>query len=185
MLIDHRLRCWDIGVEINVLCGWHIGLNCRTNVSNSKTSSSISIKLSLLLTTPNFSKQFFIVIIVIFLHASCAHWMVISMFTPLIISVAVGFSLILARSYLTSLFLYLTLKFWIIPASSGWSLEVVFLGRKMIFICKNESTIDSRWHVALSRNKMFFFCSNNNFLLNHFSTNSITSDIIHDFGLEK
>ena len=30
------------------------------------------------------------------------------------------------------------------PALSGQSLKIVFLGRKMIFVCENEFTIDSR-----------------------------------------
>ena len=61
----------------------------------------------------------------------------------------------------------------------------MFLGRKIIFICENESTIDSGWPVVLSRNKITFLCSNNSSLLNRCSTASITSDIIHDSRLEK
>ena len=61
----------------------------------------------------------------------------------------------------------------------------MFLGRKMVFICENESTIDSGLPVALSRNKITFLCSNNSSLLNRCSTASITSDVIHDFRLEK
>ena len=183
--IDHRLRCWDIGVEINILCYWQSGLKSRTNALNSKLPSSTSIKLSLLLTTPHFSKQLFIVVPVTSFHASCAHWMAISIFTSLTISVAEDFSLIYASTYLTSLFLCLILKFRIIPESTGWILEVLFLGRKMIFICKKKSTIDSGWYVALSRKKIIFLCSNNNFLLNCFSTAIITSDVIHNFRLEK
>ena len=182
---DHRLRCWDIGVKINILCDWQSGLKSRRNASDSKLSSSSSIKSSLLLATPHSSKQFFIFVPVTSFHASCAHWMAISIFTSLIISVAEDFSLIYANTHSTSLFLCLILKFWIIPESTGWILEVVFLGRKTIFICKKESTIDSGWYVALSRNKFIFLCSNNNFLLNCFSTAIITSDVIHDFGLEK
>ena len=79
------------------------------------------------------------------------------MFTFLMIYVAEEFRLILAGTYLTSFFLFFTLKFWIIPASTGWSLEVEFLDRKMILICENESIIDSGWHVALSRNRITFF----------------------------
>ena len=113
------------------------------------------------------------------------HWIAISMFTSLMIPVAEEFSLMYASTYLTSFFLYLTLKFWTIPASSGWSLEVVFLIRKMIFICENESTTDFEWHVALFMNKSTFLSSNSSFLLNRFSTASITSGVIHDIGLEK
>ena len=56
MLIDHRLRCWDIGVEINVLSS---GLNSRTSASNSVSSYSTFIQSWLLLTTLHFRKQFF------------------------------------------------------------------------------------------------------------------------------
>ena len=51
----------------------------------------------------------------------------------------------------------------------------------MIFICKNESTIDS---VSVQYQNYFFF-SNNSFLSNRLSTASITSDVMHDFELEK
>ena len=61
----------------------------------------------------------------------------------------------------------------------------MFLGRKIIFICENVSILDSGWHVAMSRKKITFLCSNNSFLLNRVSTVCITSDVIHDFGLEK
>ena len=160
------------------------GHNSWTSASNSKSSSSISIKSSFLI-IPHFSKQFFIVVPVTSFHASWAHRMAISMFTSLIICVAEEYSLILASTYLTSLFLYFTLKFWIILASSGWKLKDVFLGRKIIFIYKNESIIDFGWHVALSRIKTTFLCSSNSFLLKRVSTACITSDVIHDFGLEK
>ena len=58
VLIDHSLRYWDMGVKITVPCGWFIELNYRTSASNFKSSSSVSVKSSLLLTTPHVSKQF-------------------------------------------------------------------------------------------------------------------------------
>ena len=48
-------------------------LNCRTSVSNSKSSYSTSIKLSFL-TTPHLSKQFFIVTIDAFLLFVLTEW---------------------------------------------------------------------------------------------------------------
>ena len=105
------------------------GHNSWTSASNSKSSSSIFVK-SLFLIIQHFSKQFFIVVLVTSFYAYWAHQMVISMFTSLIICVAEEYSLIVASPYSTNLFLYFTLKFWIIPASSGWTLEVEFLGRK-------------------------------------------------------
>ena len=105
------------------------GQHSWKSASNYKSSPSISIKSSFLI-IPHFSKQSFIIIPVTSFHASWAHRMAISMFTSLIICVAEEYSLILASAYSMNLFLYFTLKFWIIPASSGWSLEVEFLGRK-------------------------------------------------------
>ena len=157
-----------------------LGRNSWTSALTSKSSSWISVKSSFLIIS-HFLKQFFIVVSV----TSWAYRMAISMFTSLIICFVEEYSLILASTYLTSLFLYFTLKFWIILASSGWKLKDVFLGRKIIFIYKNESIIDFGWHVALSRIKTTFLCLSNSFLLKRASTACITSDVIHDFALEK
>ena len=78
------------------------GLNSCTSTSSSESYSSTSIKSSLLWTTPHFSKQLFIVVLVTSFHVSCAHWMAIRMFTSLMIPIAEEFPLILASTYLTS-----------------------------------------------------------------------------------
>ena len=95
--------------------------------------TSISSLSALML---HFSKQFLIVMLVTSFHTSCSHQIATITSTPLKTFVADASSWMLASIFLTSLFQYLTLKFWMIPASSGCSLEVVFVGKKLIFICK-------------------------------------------------
>ena len=93
-------------------------------------------------------------------HASCRNWIATSTSTPLTICAADASSWIFASTYLTSLFHFLNLKFWMMPASSGCSLEVAFFCAKMILICKNWPIIDSEWQV-----RMTFLSSNMSFLL--------------------
>ena len=67
------------------------------------------------------------------------------------------FMSILATRCFNICFLYLALKARIIPRSNGWSLEVVFGGKKRNVTLLNFK--ESEWDVALSRNnKIFLFC---------------------------
>ena len=154
-------------------------VNSFIRTSNSKSSTSISLLSPLMLL---FLKQFLIVKLVTSFHASCRHRIATSTSAPSTICVAYASSWILASTYLTSLFQ--TLKYWMMSASSGCILEVVFLGKKMILICKNWHIIDSGWHVAVSRKRMTFLSTNTGFLLKCVSTASITSDVIQDLGFE-
>ena len=125
--IGHWLRRWDIFIESCIFC----------RASNSKSSYSLTSISSLSALMLHFSKQFLIVMLVTSFHASCSHQIATITSTPLKTFVADASSWMLASIFLKSLFQYLTLKFWMIPASSGCSLEVVFFGKKLIFICKN------------------------------------------------
>ena len=53
-----------------------------------------------------------------------------------------------------SSFLYLSLKFLIIPASRGYNQDVAFLGRNTSLMLVKPFCKLSRWHVALSRNRI-------------------------------
>ena len=117
-------------------------VNSFTRASNSRSSSSSTSISSLSPLMPNFSKQILIVKLVTSFHASCSHRIATSTSTPLKICVADASSWILASTYLAKLFRYLTLKFWMMPASCGCSLEIIFFGKKMILICKNGPIID-------------------------------------------
>ena len=125
--IGHWLRRWDIFIESCIFC----------RASKSKSSYSLTSISSLSALMLHFSKQFLIVMLVTSFHASCSHQIATITSAPLKTFVADASSWMLASIFLTSLFQYLTLKFWMIPASSGCSLEVVFVGKKLIFICKN------------------------------------------------
>ena len=133
----------------------------------------------------HFSKQFLIVKLVTSFQASCIHQIAAITSTPLKIFVADASSWMLASTFLTILFQYLILKFWMMPASSGCSLKVVFFGKKLTLIYKNWSIIDCGWHVELPRKIMTFLPSNTSFLLKSTSTASITPDVIQDLGFEK
>ena len=111
-------------------------VNSITRASNFKSSSSTSI-FSLCPLMPHFSKQFLIVQLVTSFHASCSHRIATGTSTFLRICVAEASSWILASTYLTSLFRYLTLKFFMMPVCSGCSHEVVFCCKNMILICEN------------------------------------------------
>ena len=84
-------------------------VNSFKRASNSKSSSSSISISSLSPLMPHFLKQFLVVKLVTSFHASCSHRIVTSTSTPLTICVADTSSWILASTYLTSLFRYLTL----------------------------------------------------------------------------
>ena len=162
------------------------GQSSWTSADNSgSSSSSSSIRSASLFRKPHFSKQCFTVEGKTSFHTRCTHLIAIKMLTSLIMSEAETLSLIRDRTYLTNDFLYFTLKFRIIPASNGWSLDVVFFGRNIILMWENFPSIDSGWHVALSRNKRIFLFWKMSFLLRRDNTALKTSDVIHDFGFAK
>ena len=111
-------------------------INCFTRASNSKSSSSSTSSSLLAPLMRHFSKQSLIVKLVTSYHASCSHQISTSISMPLINCVADASSWILVSKYLTSLFWYFILKFWM-PASSGCSLEVLLFGKKKILIWEN------------------------------------------------
>ena len=131
-------------------------VNSFSRVSNSKLSSSSTSISSFSPLMLYFSKQFLIVKLVISFHVSFSHQIATSTSTPLKICVADTSSWILASTYLTSLFRYLSLKFWMMPPSSGCNLEVVLSGKTMILICENWAIINSKWHIALSEKGWLF-----------------------------
>ena len=133
--IDHWLRRRNIFVKIGVFCNRCIRskfLYKSLKFQIIVFSTSISSLFPLM---PHFSKQFLIVKLVTPLHASCSHRIATTTSTPLTICVANSSYWILASTYLTSLFRYLT--FWTMPASSGCSLQVVFFDKKMILTCED------------------------------------------------
>ena len=125
--IDHWLRRWEIFLESCVFF----------RASYSKSSYSLTSISSLSPLMLHFSKQFLIVKLVTSFQASCIHQIAAITSTPLKIFVADASSWMLASTFLTILFQYLILKFWMMPASSGCSLEVVFFGKKLTLIYKS------------------------------------------------
>ena len=124
--IDLWLRRWNISVEIGVFCSRYI----RIKFLYKSLKFQIIIFIDFHQFVVPFNYAFLETIFVTSLHASCSHRIATNTSTPLTICVADTSSWILASTYFTSLFLYLTLKFWMMQASSGWSLEVGFSVRK-------------------------------------------------------
>ena len=71
-------------------------------------------------------------------------------------SVAFTLSLILEITNFKSFLRYLSLKFLMIPASNGKSLEVVFLGKNTILMLEYRSLKLSGWHGALCIKSIIF-----------------------------
>ena len=93
-------------------------------------------------------------------HAALIQEIAFNISTSWIISEAFLLSSIREMTHFKSLFRYLTLKFLIIPASRGCSLDVVFLGKKTTLIFEYETTKFSRWQGALCiKNKMFLLAA--------------------------
>ena len=112
--IDHWLRHWNIFVKIDVFCSRYIRSKFLYKSLKFQIIIFFDFHQFVFPLMPHFSKQFLIVRLVISFHTFCSHRIAISTSTPLTICVADVSSWILASTFLTSLFRYLTFKFWMI-----------------------------------------------------------------------
>ena len=133
--------------------------------SNSSTGSSASKGTSENL---HFSKQCFIVSLVICSNAWFTHLVHCRRSTPWIISDAFFLSSILEITCFKSCLRYLTLKFRMIPASQGCNWEVVFLGKNTSLMFLRFPWRVSGWDGVLSINSKTF----------RFSTSSLRSKVV-------
>ena len=78
-------------------------------------------------------------------------------------------------------FLQYVLKFLMIPRSKGWSLEVVFAGRKVTFMLLYPSVISGGWQPALSMKSSTDLLSLTSFLLSLLRISPRISPVIQDF----
>ena len=99
-------------------------------------------------------------------------------------SVAFTLSLILEIMNFKIFLPYLSLKFLMIPASNGWSLEVVFFGKNTTLMLEYRSLKLSGWHGALSIKSIIFLLATSICRLILPRIDVIISVVIHAFGLE-
>ena len=105
---------------------------------------------------PHFSKQCFIVSLVIGSNVWFTYPIQCRRSTPWIISDAFLQSSILEITCFKSCLRYLTLKFWMILASQGCNWEVVFLGKNTSLMFLRFPWMISEWDGTLSRNSKTF-----------------------------
>ena len=147
--------------------------------SSSSSAKSVNWTSGWLFRNPHFLKQLNIVSSETSPQADFIQEIAFKTLTSWIMSVAFSLSLILEITNCKSFLRYLSLKFLMIPASNGWSLEVVFFGKNTTLMLEYRSLKLSGWHGALSIKSIIFLLATSVCRLILPRTDVIISAVIH------